>query len=128
MQTRFTPPVQSILALNAALNELSFEGTENRLKRYYSNWKYLIQEMKKLGFRVHTPEEYASWIVTCFYDYDHPKFNFMEMYQYLKDKGFVIYPGKMGDNTFRIANIGDIGLSEIKSFLDIVKSYIKTLS
>lgn len=127
MQTRFTPPVQSILALNTALDELIEETVHGRYRRYFVTYSYLVTGMEKLGFKIFTPLNSSCYIITCFYDYDHPSYNFEKMYNYLKDNGFTIYPGKMNNNTFRIANIGNIDYHDIDKFLKVLKKYLETL-
>jgi 2-aminoethylphosphonate-pyruvate transaminase len=127
-QTRFTPPVQSILALNIALDELEQETVHGRLTRYHTSWILLCNGMKKLNFKLYTPEHAASWIVTAFYDHPHPKYKFDDMYYFLKSKGYVIYPGKVEANTFRIANIGNIDYRDINELLKIIKEYITCLN
>ena len=48
------------------------------------------------------------------------------MYHYIKERGYVIYPGKLTDvDTFRIGNIGEIYPEDITRVLDIFKAYME---
>lgn len=43
-------------------------------------------------------------------------FTFKEMYDYVKARGYVLYPGKLLDgDTFRIGNIGEIYPADIEN-------------
>ncbi|MFV0503277.1 MAG: 2-aminoethylphosphonate--pyruvate transaminase [Lachnospirales bacterium] len=122
---RFTSPTHSVIASNQALNELIEEGgVEARFKRYKNNRDLLVKEMAKLGFETCAPSEIQSPIVTAF-AYPSEEFNFEEFYSYIKERGFVIFPGKLSTlKIFRVANIGEIYSEDIIRFVAIVKEYI----
>ena len=47
------------------------------------------------------------------------------MYGYLKDNGYVIYPGKLTDaETFRLGNIGEIYMDDVEKILGIFKDFV----
>ena len=49
-------------------------------------------------------------------------FDFASFYVRLKEKGFVIYPGKISDaDTFRIGNIGDVYPDDFKKLVTAIK-------
>ena len=49
-------------------------------------------------------------------------FDFHAFYEALKQKGFVIYPGKISDaDTFRIGNIGDVFPQDMENLLEAIK-------
>ena len=106
---RFTSPTHVVRAFNQAMEELSAEGgVEARHNRYCRNHDTLVQGMRSLGFRTLLPDEIQSPIITSFY-YPHENFDFKSFYTQLKQRGFVIYPGKISQaDTFRIGNIGDV--------------------
>ena len=53
-------------------------------------------------------------------------FSFAEMYDYIKERGYAIYPGKVTDaDTFRIGNIGEIYKEDIEKVSDIIEQYFK---
>lgn len=106
---RFTSPTHVVRAFHQALRELEEEGgIQARYQRYSQNHRVLLQGMKSLGFTSLLPEELMSPIITSFL-YPDSMFDFKEFYNQLKEKGFVIYPGKISEaDTFRIGNIGDV--------------------
>ena len=124
-QMRFTPPVQLLYALKAAIRELNLETIEGRMKRYKKLSKKISNGMEKLGFIQYTPKGHESYIITAFtFHKSFPDFD--DFHDFLYDNGFTIYPGKVANlNTFRIANIGELLEDDIDSFLELVKTYIK---
>jgi 2-aminoethylphosphonate-pyruvate transaminase len=119
---RFTSPTHTVLAFQKALCELEKEGgVEARYIRYRENHDLLVEGMKKLKFKTVIPENIQSPVITSFHYPKSGKFNFEKFYKKLKDRGFVIYPGKLGKmDTFRIANIGNIKKKDIKNLLKAV--------
>jgi len=120
---RFTSPTHVVRAFAQALAELKEEGgIEARYHRYAKNQVLLVSGMKALGFQPLLPESLHSPIITAFRYPDHPGFDFGEFYRLLKQRGFVIYPGKVTDiDTFRIGSIGDVYEEDISRLLDAVK-------
>src|SRR5699024_9756877 len=120
---RFTSPTHVVHAFYQALNELDDEGgIKVRAKRYAENQKALVAGMKNLNFKPLLAEEDQSPIITSFYYPDESGFNFHLFYSKMKEKGFVIYPGKVTHlDTFRIGNIGDINLADIENVLESIK-------
>lgn len=116
-QTPFTPPVQVLYALQKAIEEFFAEGSQRRYQRYLDNWKTLVSGMQRLGFRKLLPDDQESHILTTFHYPDEPYFNFEKMHDLMYDRGFTIYPGKIGgQNTFRLANMGAITPQDIEAF------------
>ena len=128
-QFRFTPPVQVLLAFSKALEELDKEGGINaRERRYSDNNSLLTIRMKNLGFRLYLSDDIRSHIITSFLYPDDPAFSFEDFYTRLNEKGFVIYPGKLGEvDCFRIGNIGQIGLEDIEKLTDAVEVVLTEL-
>lgn len=106
---RFTSPTHVVRAFYQALRELQQEGgADARYRRYRENHETLVKGMREAGFQTLLPDELQSPIITSFL-YPDPSFSFVDFYEKLKAKGFVIYPGKISDaETFRIGNIGDV--------------------
>jgi len=125
-QFRFTPPVQSLLAFNEALNELAKEGgIASRAKRYAENNSILISGMEKLGFKTFLPENIRSYIITSFLYPSHPNFSFEVFYSKLNEKGYVIYPGKLSKvDCFRIGNIGQLFFFDIQMLVDAIEKVL----
>lgn len=128
-QMRFTPPVQTMYALRKAIDEFLEEGYENRISRYTKNWEVLRKGVKDLGFKILTkPEEESHVLITLLYPKD-PNFDFNILHDKLYDRGFTIYPGKIGKkDTFRLANIGDIDYNDIKEFLHVFKETLNEMN
>lgn len=127
-QTRFTPPVQTFYALRQAIIEAQVETIEKRTKRYTDCWKILVETVKKLGLKMLVAEENQSHLITAILEPESPKYSFESLHDFAKAHEFTIYPGKLGNiNTFRIANIGDIQLSEMKSFCIKLEEYMKDI-
>ncbi len=124
---RFTSPTHVVLAFNKALDELEEEGgIEARAKRYYDNNKLLIAKMKEMGFKTYIDENLQGPIITTFYYPEDIPYDFNEMYKYIKDRGYAIYPSKLTDaNTFRIGNIGEIYKEDIEQLCNIINSYLE---
>jgi 2-aminoethylphosphonate-pyruvate transaminase len=107
-QYRFTPPIHVIVAFHRALVEFREEGHQpGRGGRYARNARVLIDGMRALGFRTLLPDGLQAPIIVTFHMPKHPKFVFQSFYDALKDRGYVIYPGKLTvADSFRIGCIG----------------------
>jgi len=107
---RFTPPTQVLAAFAQACREHAAEGgAPARLARYTANWRRLVDGMRQMGFSTVMPDEYASPIVATFHNPDHPSFSFDKLFQGMKARGFIIFPGRLAlANTFRIGCMGDV--------------------
>ncbi len=125
LQMRFTPPVQVLYALDAALDEFFEESQTKRYMRYCDCWEILTTGMNELGFRMAVPNLPQSKLLTTFLMPPHPNFFFDTMHDALLAEGFTIYPGKVGQiDCFRLANIGQIGPKDIKAFLGVLRQFL----
>ncbi|MEO5998091.1 MAG: 2-aminoethylphosphonate--pyruvate transaminase [Chitinophagaceae bacterium] len=126
-QFRFTPPTLSIMAFRQALRELEEEGgVKAREERYKTNKKLLNAGMADLGFKQYLRSAMQGHIITAFLYPDDPNFNFEIFYKKLNERGFVIYPGKLGKtDAFRIGNIGQIFPDDIKALIVAVKEVLE---
>ena len=126
-QFRFTPPTLSIMAFRQALRELEEEGgIKAREERYKTNKQILDAGMAELGFKKYLRPEIQGHIITSFLYPDDPNFNFEIFYKKLNDRGFVIYPGKLGKtDAFRIGNIGQIFPDDVKALIVAVKEVLE---
>ena len=78
--------------------------------------------MRELGVMDYLAEQDQGWIITSYLYPDHPAFDFDLFYNLLRDDGFVIYPGKVGDaEVFRVGNIGHVDLADIYSLVAAVR-------
>jgi 2-aminoethylphosphonate-pyruvate transaminase len=128
-QYRFTPPIHCIVAFDQALTEHEQEGgVAGRGGRYRNNHKILVDGMRALGFETLLPDRLQAPIIVTFHMPADPKFVFEKFYDGLKDRGFVIYPGKLTvADSFRIGCIGRIGETEMKAFLAAAKDVLNGL-
>jgi len=122
-QWRFTPPTHVIVAFEQALREHEEEGgVSGRGARYQHNCKILVDGMRELGFETLLPDELQAPIIVTFHMPADPSFVFQTFYDYLGERGFVIYPGKLTvAETFRIGCIGRLGEQEMRMALDAVR-------
>jgi 2-aminoethylphosphonate aminotransferase len=127
-EMRFTAPVQVTYALRQAIKEYFEEGGGNRYRRYTKNWQTLRRGLKELGFKFLLKEEEESRLLTTVLALEHPNYHFKKLYDLLYEKGFTIYPGKIGkENTFRLANIGAINHHDIEDFLRALRKTLLEL-
>ena len=119
---RFTSPTHVVRAFKQAMDELAEEGcVEARHNRYCENHRVLVDGMRSLGFQTLLPDEIQSPVITSFL-YPHADFNFKAFYTQLKERGFVIYPGKISQaDTFRIGNIGDVHPEDFRQLIEIIR-------
>lgn len=124
---RFTSPTHTVLAFAKALEELKEEGgIPARSRRYRDNNEKLIRRMAAMGIRPYIDGGHQGPIITTFFYPEGKKFSFEEMYRYIKERGYAIYPGKVTDaDTFRIGNIGEIYEEDIDRVCDILEEFLK---
>jgi 2-aminoethylphosphonate-pyruvate transaminase len=78
--------------------------------------------MRELGFQTLLPDELQAPIIVTFHMPADPSFVFQTFYDYLGERGFVIYPGKLTvAESFRIGCIGRLGEQEMRGALDAVR-------
>ena len=121
---RYTSPTHVVLAFEQALKELDQEGgVEARHQRYTENQRTLVAGMREIGFQTLVDDAYQSPIITSFLYPSDTNFAFDSFYYALKDKGFVIYPGKVSQaETFRIGTIGDLGPEDVRRLLTAIRA------
>lgn len=123
---RFTSPTHVVRAFFQALKELRDEGgIEARNRRYEANHRVLVEGMRQAGVQALLPAHLQSPIITSFL-YPGDKFDFQAFYDALKQRGFVIYPGKISEApTFRIGNIGDVYPEDFERLTREVRSILQ---
>lgn len=128
-QYRFTPPIHVIVALGKAIEEHAAEGgVAGRGKRYRDNAKVLIDGMRAMGFRTLLSETLQAPIIVTFHMPSDPKFVFQRFYDGLKDRGYVIYPGKLTvADSFRMGCIGRLHPTDMKGALDAVRDVLEDM-
>lgn len=107
-QWRFTPPTHVVAAFLKALEMHAEEGgVAARGARYTRNRDVMVAGMRKLGFETLLADRWLSPIIVTFFCPAHKNFVFSTFYEKMKDKGFIIYPGKLTVvDSFRVGCIG----------------------
>jgi 2-aminoethylphosphonate-pyruvate transaminase len=125
-QYRFTPPIHVIVAFHQALTEFFAEGGQpGRGKRYMENCYVLIEGMRALGFEPLLAHNLQAPIIVTFRMPADPKFHFPEFYDRLKDRGYVIYPGKLTvADSFRIGCIGRLYPDHMRGALAAIRDIL----
>jgi 2-aminoethylphosphonate-pyruvate transaminase len=129
-QYRFTPPIHVIVAFHQALEEFKAEGgVAGRGKRYSENCRILIDGMRALGFEPLLPDRLQAPIIVTFHMPADRNFVFQAFYDKLKDRGYVIYPGKLTvADSFRIGCIGRLYPEHMKGALAAVAGILQEMN
>lgn len=124
---RYTSPTHVVLAFAKAMEELEEEGgIEARCRRYTENNQLLIEKMAQMGFRSYIDRKHQGPIITTFFYPEDRRISFAEMYAFIKERGYAIYPGKLTEaETFRIGNIGEIYREDIEKLCQIFEDFLK---
>jgi 2-aminoethylphosphonate-pyruvate transaminase len=106
--TLFTPAVQVLHAMQAALAELEKEGVAARIARYAENARVLRAGMEALGFEILVAPAARSNILTTFQL--PPGLSYDRLHDAMKRRGYIIYAGQGDIRTyaFRVANMGTL--------------------
>jgi 2-aminoethylphosphonate-pyruvate transaminase len=122
-QWRYTPPTHVVAAFAAALETFVAQGGQPaRLARYTRNCEVLVRGMAELGFRPFLEPAVQAPIIVTFHAPADPRYSFREFYDRVRDKGFILYPGKLTQvETFRVGCIGAIGADEMRHAVNAVR-------
>ncbi|MDR2620786.1 MAG: 2-aminoethylphosphonate--pyruvate transaminase [Propionibacteriaceae bacterium] len=109
-QWRFTPPTHLVAALAAALREHEAEGGRaGRLARYQANSAALATAAQDLGLVNYLPAALQAPIIHTFFAPNTDTWSFPRFYHLVKQRGFILYPGKLTtEETFRVGCIGRV--------------------
>ena len=109
-QWRFTPPTHVVAAFLEALRGHEAEGgVAGRGGRYTRNRDVMVDGMRELGFETLLKDRWLSPIIVTFFCPADENFVFDRFYELMKDKGFIIYPGKLTVvDSFRVGCIGQM--------------------
>ena len=116
-QWRFTPPTVVVAALHAALEQFVAEGGQPaRGARYKRNCEVLIEGMTRLGFKLFLEPRHQAPVIVTFHAPSDANYNFQKFYDRVREKGFVLYPGKLTQiDTLRVGCIGAIDEHAIRA-------------
>lgn len=129
-QYRFTPPIHVIVAFHQALDEFDAEGgVAGRGGRYAENCRILIDGMRALGFEPLLPDNLQAPIIVTFRMPADRNFVFQTFYDRLKDRGYVIYPGKLTvAESFRIGCIGRLYPKQMRGALAAIRDILEEMN
>lgn len=125
-QYRFTPPIHVIVSFHQALMEFFAEGGQKgRGGRYAKNARVLTEGMQALGFKPLLAKHLQAPIIMTFHMPKDPNFVFQAFYDALKDRGYVIYPGKLTvAESFRIGCIGRLYEKDMEGVLAAIRDVL----
>jgi 2-aminoethylphosphonate-pyruvate transaminase len=129
-QWRYTPPTHVVAAFAAALEAFVAEGGQPaRFARYTRNYETLVRGMAELGFRPFLDPAIQAPIIVTFHAPADPRYNFRAFYDGVRDKGFILYPGKLTQvETFRVGCIGAIDHDEMRHAVHAIRDTLAELS
>lgn len=109
-QWRFTPPTHVVAAFLEALRAHEAEGgVAGRGARYFENRDVMVAGMRDLGFETLLADRWLSPIIVTFFCPADENFVFQTFYELMKERGFIIYPGKLTVvDSFRVGCIGQM--------------------
>jgi len=123
-QTPTTPNIPHIMALNYQCEKLLKEGMENVWKRHEQMGDF-VREWAKEKFALFCEEKYASNTLTTIKNTC--GINVADTISSIQQKHNTIFGngyGKLKEETFRIAHMGDINLDDLKELLDWIDEEI----
>jgi 2-aminoethylphosphonate-pyruvate transaminase len=128
-QWRFTPPTHVVAALRAAIDQYQTQGGQSaRLARYRENCAALASGMRELGFETFLPPALQAPIIVTFHAPPDPNYEFKEFYARVRDRGFILYPGKLtAVETFRVGCIGAIGADVMRDAVAAIAEVLREM-
>jgi 2-aminoethylphosphonate-pyruvate transaminase len=122
-QWRFTPPTHVVAAFLEALKMHEAEGgVPARGARYTNNRDVMVSGMRELGFETLLSDRWLSPIIVTFFCPADPNFVFNRFYELMKEKGFIIYPGKLTVvDSFRVGCIGRMDSHVMRRVVDAAR-------
>jgi len=128
-QWRFTPPTHVVAAFLEALRlHREAGGVCARGARYTRNRDVLVNGMRKLGFETLLRDRWLSPIIVTFFNPDDANFEFTRFYDLMKQKGFIIYPGKLTvADSFRVGCIGQMDADVMHQVVDAAAASLKEM-
>jgi 2-aminoethylphosphonate-pyruvate transaminase len=123
-QWRFTPPTHVVAAFLEALRLHREEGgVAARGARYTRNRDVMVAGMREAGFETLLADRWLSPIIVTFFSPADPAFAFDRFYELMKEKGFIIYPGKLTVvDSFRVGCIGRMDEHVMRRVVDAART------
>ena len=121
-EMHFTPPVQTAYALRQAIDEYFSEGEQEKFARHRRVFEAISEGVANLGLKEAVKPEFRSGLVVSVRYPDCQEWDFGKVHDYLYERGFTIYPGKIdGADTFRLCALGAIDTPDIEAFFRTLK-------
>ena len=127
-EMHFTPPVQTIYALQQAIKEYWEEGEHARWERLTQCWEAIYKGLNEMGLESVIDKEIQGHLVVTVKAPESEQFDFTKFHDHCYERGFTIYPGKMfGVKTFRLCNLGQITYKDVEDFFVVAKDSFKKM-
>lgn len=125
-QTPTTPAVSLFFALDLQLDRMLAEGMERRYQRHLEMAEFTRAWARKY-FKLFPEPGYDSVTLTCVDNKNSRNIKVADLNSELGKRGFQISNGygKLKEETFRIAHMGDLTLDEIKELLSNIEDILK---
>lgn len=126
-EMEFTPPVQTTYAAVQAMKEYRAEGEQAKWARHIRVMDAIHQGLEELGFQELIRREHQAGLVAAVRVPDDPSWSFEAIHDYCYQRGFTIYPGKVGSaGTFRLCALGAIDAEDIHAFFTVFRQALDT--
>lgn len=127
-EMHFTPPVQTVYAMQQAIKEYFQEGEAAKWERHKRVFEAIHTGAKKLGFRDVIKREWQAGLVVTIQYPDDENWDFNTIHDYCYDRGFTIYPGKINNTpTFRLCALGAIDEADIEEFFAVLEQGLREM-
>ena len=84
--------------------------------------------MRALGFKTFLPDALQAPIIVTFHSPPDPAYEFTEFYRRVRERGFILYPGKLTDvDTFRVGCIGAIGPNDLRAAVAAMRAVLSEM-
>ena len=129
-QFRYTPPTHTLVAFAKALEQHKAEGgAPGRLARYKKTAKALRDGMRRIGLTPLLGDNETGPIIQTFATPRDPNFDFTRFYEGLKQRGFIIYPGKLTKRpSFRVGNMGALDHEVMAMLVEATEATLKAMN
>jgi len=123
-QTAATPAISLLYALDEQLNDFMAESMEGRWQRHLDLQAQTALWLGSAGFNIFAAKDYRSPTVTCVSN--NLGVDIGQLNKFLRSRGMIISGGygKLKDETFRIAHMGDTTSSEMAALFAAIDSFL----
>jgi len=125
--TPATPPIPQMFALSKSLDLIFEEGLEAVWKRHKEVSDYVKKRcINDFGFKLFPDPKHASVTMSCI-DTTTKGVNAKDLLAKMKEKKYIIGSGygELKEKTFRVGNMGQVYMDDVKEMLDVMASILK---